>query len=149
MASLKNCPICHKLFIDSGPGVCNACFREQAEMKKTVIEYVQDHPGCTVPDIVQATKAPMKLIKYLREHGHLVELGAAIKYPCKKCGALIDRGIYCSVCTGEFSKANQKIQERVRSAERLNDLSNELKKDNGPKRKVKLRMHFVDMRDDT
>ena len=147
--TLKNCPVCHKLFLDKGYGVCNNCMQEQSETKQKILQYVQEHPGCTVAEIASALNASMKLIKYLREHGDLVDLGAAIKYPCKKCGALIDRGTYCRACTSEFAEANQKIQQRVQSAERLSDLSKELKKDNSPKKKVKLRMHFINMNDDT
>lgn len=147
--SLKNCPVCHKLFLDKGYGMCNSCLKNQNETKQKILQYVQEHPGCTVAEIANAINAPMKLIKYLRDHGDLVDLGAAVKYPCKKCGALIDRGMYCRACTAEFSEANQKIQQKAKSAERLSDLSKELKKDNNPKRKVKLRMHFIDMRDNT
>ena len=105
MPKLKNCPICGKVFVDSGTGVCRDCYEEMQKMETTVLEYVRDHPKCKVQEIVEATGAKEKLVIRMIKQGRFIQSGCEISYPCEKCGKPIFRGKYCEECQKNLRQA--------------------------------------------
>ena len=55
MASLKNCPSCGKLYLETGRKVCPACVEAEEEMENVVRNFVRDHKKATIHEIVQGT----------------------------------------------------------------------------------------------
>lgn len=116
---LRNCPICGKLFTDTGLGVCPNCYEKDRQDEKIVIEYVREHPHTTVSEICRATGAHVKLVTDMVRHGQFITSGGQVFYPCKRCGKPISHGIYCAQCITLLHKAIQNSYERAKSQQRL------------------------------
>lgn len=108
---LKNCPICEKLFTDTGTGVCHKCFDTYRSYEQKVKEYVTAHPHCSAQDIVKDTGIPLTVTSQMIQNGQFLMSGR-ITYPCSSCGKPIHSGVYCPVC-------QKKIQEATANAHRI------------------------------
>ena len=95
---IKNCPMCGRLFSDTGLHVCMDCYDKIERKEHEVIEYVRDHPKSKIPDICEATGAPEKMLKKMIREGRFIEVGVKMTYPCEKCGAPIMTGKLCRSC---------------------------------------------------
>lgn len=104
---IKNCPICGKLYADMGRKMCPDCFAKEQEKEKIVIDYVREHRGAKIPEIVEETKASETLIKRLIREGRFEQIGVKMTYPCEKCGAPIVLGKLCQTCQ---EKARSELQ---------------------------------------
>lgn len=105
---IKNCPMCGKLFSDTGTHVCMDCYRKVQEKEMEVVNYVRDNPGAKVSDIIEATEASEKLIKKMIREGRFEQIGVKMSYPCAKCGAPIISGKLCAKCQEAMHKELQK-----------------------------------------
>lgn len=108
---LKNCPLCGKLFADSGSGVCQKCYNAYRDYEVEVKKYVEAHPNCSARDIVKETGAPLVVASQMIQHGQFAMSGK-IAYPCSRCGKLINTGVYCSAC-------QQAVQAATANANRI------------------------------
>ena len=86
---IKNCPMCGKLFNDTGKKVCPDCYQQILDKEHEVVEYVRDHKGAKIPEICEATGAPSGMIKKMIREGRFEQIGVKMTYPCEKCGAPI------------------------------------------------------------
>lgn len=105
---IKNCPMCGRLFSDTGTHVCVDCYRKVQEKEIEVVNYVRDNPGAKIADIIEATEAPEKLIKKMIREGRFEQIGIKMSYPCEKCGASIISGRLCPKCQEAMHKELQK-----------------------------------------
>ena len=94
---LRNCPICEKLFTDTGMGVCQKCYDKMRDYENQINDFVKTHPHCTVKDIVRQTKVPLRFATNMINKGQFVA-GGKISYPCSRCGKAITTGLYCGSC---------------------------------------------------
>ncbi|WP_295156516.1 hypothetical protein [Selenomonas sp. AE3005] len=94
---LRNCPLCGKLFSDTGFGYCQKCYDKSREYENQINEFVKAHPHCTIKDIVKQTKIPMHIATSMINKGQFIA-GGKISYPCSRCGRMITTGLYCSNC---------------------------------------------------
>ena len=83
---IKNCPMCGKLFNDTGRKVCMDCYQQILDKEHEVVEYVRDHKGAKIPEICEATGAPSGMIKKMIREGRFEQIGVKMTYPCEKCG---------------------------------------------------------------
>lgn len=95
---IKNCPMCGKLFNDTGHGCCMDCYEKILEKEREVVNYVRDHRGAKIPEICEATGAPSGMIKKMIREGRFEQIGVKMTYPCEKCGAPIISGKICQQC---------------------------------------------------
>lgn len=112
---MKNCPMCGKLFLATNTmRVCRDCLDKEHELEVNVVNYVRQHPDCTIPEIVKEVEAPEKMIRRLIKEGRFVEAGVKFTYPCEKCGAPINAGRLCKKCEdslkAELQETNAKNQ---------------------------------------
>lgn len=113
---LKNCPICGKLYMDTGLHVCRDCYDKREKMESEIINFVRDNPNSTVPEIIEATGASEKLIKEMIRQGRFIQIGVKMSYPCKKCGAPIMTGEICKSCMAEMQKDLQAQAAKITAA---------------------------------
>ena len=126
---LKNCPLCGKLFADTGSGCCQKCYNAYRDYENEVKNYVEANPNCSVRDIVKHTGAPLVVASKMIQSGQFAMKGH-ISYPCSLCGKLILKGVYCPSC-------QQKIQAATANANRISRENEERKYLLGKKKKEK------------
>lgn len=108
---LKNCPLCGKLYADTGAGCCQKCYNAYRDYELEIKKYVEANPNCTAGDIVKHTGAPLAVASKMIQSGQFAMSGR-ISYPCSRCGKLIFSGVYCAAC-------QQKVQEATANANRV------------------------------
>ena len=116
---IKNCPMCGKLFNDTGHKVCMDCYDKLQEKEHEVVEYVRDHRGAKIPEICEATGAPAGMIKKMIREGRFEQIGVKMSYPCEKCGAPIVTGKICQSCEEAARSALQKQAAAVTAARQM------------------------------
>lgn len=95
---LKNCPVCGKAFVGTNAmRVCRDCRDKEIEMEQVVMRYVRDHPKCTIKKILDETGVSDSLLKRMIQEGRFTEF-AEFRYPCGRCGRMINAGKYCKQC---------------------------------------------------
>ena len=107
---IKNCPMCGKLFNDTGKKVCPECYQQILDKEHEVVEYVRDHKGAKIPEICEATGAPSGMIKKMIRDGRFEQIGVKMTYPCEKFGAPILSGKICQQCE---EKARSELQKQA------------------------------------
>ncbi|WP_028129568.1 flagellar protein [Selenomonas sp. AE3005] len=116
---IKNCPMCGKLFNDTGHKVCMDCFEKIQEKEHEVVEYVREHRGAKIAEICEATKAPAGMIKKMIREGRFEQIGVKMTYPCEKCGAPIVTGKICKSCEDAARSTLQKQAAAVTAARQM------------------------------
>ncbi|WP_078666084.1 MULTISPECIES: hypothetical protein [Carboxydocella] len=97
---LKNCEECGKLFMSAGALRCPECLDREEAIFSRIRDYVWEHPGVTVDDVVRELGVkPEKVLAYLRE-GRLAIKGLT----CQRCGAPINMGRICQRCAKELEQ---------------------------------------------
>ncbi|SHK70569.1 hypothetical protein SAMN05216582_11356 [Selenomonas ruminantium] len=114
---IKNCPVCGKLFNDTGHGCCLDCYDKILEKEREVVNYVRDHRGAKIPEICEATGAPSGMIKKMIREGRFEQIGVKMTYPCEKCGAPILSGKICQSCE-EAARSELQKQAALQTAAR-------------------------------
>ncbi|SDP28716.1 flagellar protein [Selenomonas ruminantium] len=114
---IKNCPVCGKLFSDTGHGCCMDCYDKILEKEREVVNYVRDHRGAKIPEICEATGAPSGMVKKMIREGRFEQIGVKMTYPCEKCGAPIFSGKICQSCE-EAARAELQKQAALQTAAR-------------------------------
>ena len=102
--TLRNCPVCGKLYTDTGAGVCPKCYDKLRDYENQIKEFVKTHPHGTVREIVRETKVPLRYASKMIRTGQFIA-GGKISYPCSRCGKAITSGLYCSECMALVQKA--------------------------------------------
>jgi hypothetical protein len=97
------------MFHKSSAGrVCADCLIEEEEQFIMVRDFLEQHPGCTMGEITQATEVDEAVImRFLRE-GRLATLGdlaGGVKGECLRCRTEIAYGKYCKACIEEMGSA--------------------------------------------
>lgn len=106
---LKNCEDCGRLFMSAGARHCPECLDKEEAIFSCIRDYVWEHPGVTVDEVVKELGIkPEKVLAYLRE-GRLAIKGLT----CQKCGAPITMGKLCQHCAGELqADVNNIVQKQ-------------------------------------
>lgn len=113
---IKNCPVCGKLYAEIGRKMCPDCFAKEQDKEKIVIDYVRDHRGAKIPEIVEETGASETLIKRLIREGRFEQIGIKVTYPCEKCGAPIIMGKMCQTCQDKARSELQAARAKIVAA---------------------------------
>ena len=109
---LRNCPVCGRLFTDTGLGICPHCYDKRRESEKLVIQYVKEHPNATIRQVCQETEASYELVKEMIRRDQFIAIGGHVTYPCSTCGKPIMRGTQCPQCLAKLRKEIQDVNER-------------------------------------
>ncbi len=111
---LKNCPICGKVYPDSGGRACPDCIREENEQYLIVSEYLRDNKGASVSQVAEHTGVPERqILKFLRE-GRLEITGSGeALLQCRLCGKPIVAGQVCEECLRLFDVDSRTKAEKM------------------------------------
>jgi len=93
-----------------GNKVCMDCYEQIQKKEQEVVSYVRENRGAKVPDICEATGAPIGMIKKMIREGRFEQIGVKMTYPCEKCGAPIISGKLCQQCE---EKARTELQKQA------------------------------------
>ncbi len=99
---IRTCEKCHTIFQYSGFGsesLCPKCYREDNEMFDKVRKFLRDNPGSNLSKVAEKCEVDNKIIQRWITEGRL-EL-ASDELPtlkCRRCGAAIYSGKFCSAC---------------------------------------------------
>ena len=114
---LKNCKTCGKVFVSMrGELFCRECLIEEEERRKNITEYIREHPGMPMTDVLNDIKKAGNLHsaheaeEYMFREG-LIE-GAPRQNVCMSCGAPIADGqTYCKSCFKAWMRTVQSHSE--------------------------------------
>ena len=103
--NVRNCRKCGKMFnYVMGPMICPDCVKAQEELFQKAKKYVQDNPGCDIPELAEAVEVDAQQIRqWIREERLQFADDSMIQIECENCGALIRSGMYCDKCKAEMS----------------------------------------------
>jgi len=128
---LKNCPLCGRLYADTGSGACQKCYNAYRDYELEVKKFVEANPNCSARDIVKNTGAPLAVASKMIQSGQFA-MNGKIAYPCSRCGKLIKAGVYCSECQQAIQQATANANRIARERERERFHANK-KKESGKK----------------
>lgn len=101
---LKNCKACGKVFVAMrNERFCPSCFQVEEERRKNITEYIREHPGVPMVDVLKDIKevGNMSSAHEAEEYmfrENLIE-GAPRQNTCMSCGAPVaDGATYCKKC---------------------------------------------------
>ena len=115
---LKNCPLCGKLFADTGAGTCQKCYNAYRDYELEVKKFVEANPNCSARDIVKNTGAPLVVASKMIQNGQFA-MNGKLAYPCSRCGKLIKAGVYCSECQQAIQQATANANRMAKERERF------------------------------
>jgi len=101
-----NCERCGKTFNSSGFfNVCPVCTGLDEQDFLRIKEYLYEHPGAKLLDVVTDLNIPVRKIKrYLRENRlEILEKNNRFLF-CEMCGKPIRSGQFCDTCYKEFHR---------------------------------------------
>ena len=103
---MKNCVRCGSLFAyQFGAPICENCQNEEEEEFKKVKEYLYDHPGASMVELVNVLEIKMERIRHYLKEGRL-EIqgeGSNLMLECESCGTSISTGKLCQECTNNMT----------------------------------------------
>ncbi|WP_029541152.1 hypothetical protein [Selenomonas sp. AB3002] len=109
---LKNCPYCHKVYLDRGEDCCPHCKDKQEAQRQMVREYMDSHLATDLISIAHGTGLSFKTIMRMKREGFLTPQRLQEPHRCKTCGAIIDEGLYCMNCVAAFSQKRADLASR-------------------------------------
>ena len=104
-----NCERCGKTFNSNGfYSVCELCTKHDEQDFSKIKEYLAEHPGAKLFDLVYDLNIAVKKIKrYLRENRlEIIENNNRFLF-CEMCGKPIRSGQLCDTCYREFHRNNK------------------------------------------
>ena len=103
---VKQCRNCGKLFHSLGSPVCLECEEILDQQFRLVRDYLYNHPGADIPEIVQQTNVSERsILQFLREERlsmRASDMGGGLR--CEQCGKSIPSGQLCVDCKEKLSK---------------------------------------------
>ena len=112
VGKLKNCPYCHKVFVDYGEKCCAACREKQEAERDVVRDFLKKNPGADMMTIAQGTGLSSKVLTRMTQEGFIGIRRSTVSHPCRGCGKYIDEGLYCKACIATFAKKRADIASR-------------------------------------
>ena len=112
---LKNCAICGKMFVSMrGEKLCRDCMIKEEEKERAVLDYVREHQGCAISDVMEAMGVSDKFIKAMISKGLFANVERSdLFYPCQSCGKPIRNGTYCSDCLSKLRNETKKMADQM------------------------------------
>ena len=120
---IRNCIRCKKIFRPvSEEKMCSDCRAKELELEEHVKNYVRDHPGITVEELIEGSGAPSALVWRMIQQGLFENANLrGAKYPCGNCGKLITKGVYCYECASKLRLDAQKFANAMTAKKRAEE----------------------------
>ena len=112
---LKNCANCGKMFVSSrGEHLCRDCMIKEEEKEREVLDYVREHQGCPIQEVIEAMGVTDKFIKNMINKGLFANIDRTdFFYPCSSCGKPIRNGTYCSDCLSRLRSETKRMADQM------------------------------------
>ena len=112
---LKNCSSCGKMFVATrGEKLCRDCMIKEEEKESLVLDYVREHQGCQIAEVMEALGVTDKFIKNMIAKGLFANVERHdLYYPCQSCGKPIRNGTYCSDCLSRLRNETKKMADQM------------------------------------
>ena len=112
---LKNCANCGRMFVATrGENLCRDCMIKEEEKEREVLDYVREHQGCPISDVMEAMGVTDKFIKGMISKGLFANVERSdLYYPCQSCGKPIRNGTYCSDCLSRLRNETKKMADQM------------------------------------
>lgn len=112
---LKNCSSCGRMFVSTrGETLCRDCLAKQEEKELEVLDYVREHQGCPIAEVIEAMGVTDKFIKNMINKGMFANLERTdFFYPCAACGKPIKNGTYCSDCLSRLRQETKRVASQM------------------------------------
>ena len=112
---LKNCSSCGKMFVATrGEKLCRDCMIKEEEKESLVLDYVREHQGCQIAEVMEALGVTDKFIKNMIAKGLFANVERHdLYYPCQSCGKPIRNGTYCSDCLSRLRSETKKMADQM------------------------------------
>ena len=96
-----------------GEELCKDCRIIEEEKERAVINYVRDHQGCPISEVVEKTGVPDTFVKNMVSKGHFANVKRSdLYYPCQSCGKPIKNGTYCINCLRSLRNETKKMADQ-------------------------------------
>ncbi|MBR1728241.1 MAG: hypothetical protein IJ728_01770 [Selenomonadaceae bacterium] len=122
---LKNCSACGKLFSAiRNETLCRDCLIKEEEKEREVLDYVREHQGCSIAEVIEAMGVTDKFIRNMISKGLFANIERDdFYYPCQACGKPIKNGTYCSDCLSRLRNETKRMADQM--AVRISAASNQ------------------------
>ncbi len=107
MSEFKSCILCKKIFNGYGLSTCPECTRKMDEAFVIIRDYLEDHKGANVKDIVETTGLSGKIVSQLLKDERLLPYTGHTQR-CKVCNEPITKGKMCVACERKMNTYIQK-----------------------------------------
>ncbi|MBR2178817.1 MAG: hypothetical protein IJ862_00260 [Selenomonadaceae bacterium] len=112
---LKNCSNCGKLFLQThGEKLCRECTIQEEEKQREIMDYIHDHQGCSITEVIENLNVSKKLVNNMINKGFFGNLKRSrSSYTCQSCGKPISVGnTYCRDCLKRLRSETKRIAEQ-------------------------------------
>ena len=112
---LKNCSNCGKLFIQiHGEKLCRDCAIQEEEQQREIRDYIHEHQGCSITEVMQNVNVSKKLINNMINKGLFGNLRRSrSSYTCQSCGKPVSVGnTYCKDCLKRLRTETKRVAEQ-------------------------------------
>lgn len=112
---LKNCASCGRMFVSTrNETLCRDCTAKQEEKELEVLDYVREHQGCSISEVMEAMGVTDKFIKNMINKGMFANFERTdFFYPCAACGKPIKNGTYCSDCLSRLRQETKRMADQM------------------------------------
>ena len=112
---LKNCAVCGKMFVSTrGEKLCRDCMIKEEEKERMVLDYVREHQGCAISEVIEVLGVTDKFVKNMIAKGLFANVERNdLYYPCQSCGKPIRNGTYCSDCLSRLRTETKKMADQM------------------------------------
>lgn len=104
---VQTCSKCGRLFnwVGIGPRLCPFCKEREEEIFKTVKNYLWDHKGANMKEVMENCGATEKQIKqWIREQRIEFAKESGVTVDCERCGKPILSGKMCADCRKQMEQ---------------------------------------------
>ncbi len=112
---LKNCSNCGKLFVQThGEKLCRDCAIQEEEQQREIRDYIHEHQGCSITEVMQNVNVSKKLINNMINKGLFGNLRRSrSSYTCQSCGKPVSVGnTYCKDCLKRLRTETKRVAEQ-------------------------------------
>ena len=94
--------------------LCRECTIQEEEKQREIMDYIHDHQGCSITDVIENLNVSKKLINSMINKGFFGNLKRSrASYTCQSCGKPINVGnTYCRDCLKRLRSETKKIAEQ-------------------------------------
>lgn len=97
-----------------GEKLCRDCTIQEEEKQREIMDYIHDHQGCSITDVIKELNLSKRLVKHMIDKGFFGNLKrSSSSYSCQVCGKPIGIGnTYCGQCLRKLRSDTKRMAEQ-------------------------------------